>query len=75
MEAVVKKAKEWPDDGMVEEKWRAMRTAFVDTAVETLGKATKSQPDWFLDSEDYVHQALSPKTRNAAYSYQVASHW
>ena len=43
VEAVVEKAREeWPDDGTVEEKWRAVRRALVDTAVETLGRAMRS---------------------------------
>ena len=33
MEAVVERAREeWLDEGTVEEKWRVMRTALVDTA-------------------------------------------
>ena len=54
--------------GMVEEKWRAMRTALVDTVVETLGRATRSQPDWFLD---YIRPYL--KTRNVAYTKWLAT--
>ena len=65
--AVVERAREeWPDEGTVEEKWRAMRTALVDTADEMLGRAKRSQPDWFLESEDTIRQFL--QARNAAYT-------
>ena len=49
-----------------------MRIALVDTAVKTLGRATRSQPDWFLDSEDYIRPYL--QTRNVAYAKWVG-HW
>ena len=32
----------------------AMRTALVDTADEMLGRTKRSQPDWFLESEDTI---------------------
>ena len=72
VEGVVERAREeWPDEGTVEEKWRAMRTALVDTAGETLGKAKRSQPDWFLDADDTIRPFL--QTRNAAYTKWLAT--
>ena len=62
---------EWPDEGTIEEKWRAMRTALVDTAGETLGKAKRSHPDWFLDAEDTIRPFL--QARNAAYTKWLAT--
>lgn len=71
VEAVVEKAgEEWPDEG-VEEKWRVMRTAIVEAAEETLGRARRSQPDWFLDSEDSIRPFL--QARNTAYTKWLAT--
>ena len=72
VKGVVERAREeWPDEETVEEKWRAMRTALVDTAGETLGKAKRSQPDWFLDAENTIRPFL--QARNAAYTKWLAT--
>ena len=50
---------EWPkEQEAVEEKWRAIQAALVNTAVEVLGKEKKRQPDWFQDSKDHLRPYL-----------------
>ena len=53
------------DKDNLEDKWRVMRAALVDTAEAVLGKVKKRQPDWFQDSEDHLTPYL--QARNCAY--------
>ena len=38
----------------MEEKWKVMKSALVETATEILGKVRGSQPDWFRESEEVI---------------------
>ena len=61
----------WPEDDTVVEKWKVMRAALVDTALETLGRVRRSQPDWFRESEDIIRPYL--QERNVAYTKWLAN--
>jgi len=62
---------EWPEGGRAEEKWGVMRMALADMAEELLGRASRRQPDWFLESEDIIFPFL--QARNKAYTRWLAS--
>ena len=58
------------DDG-VDELWSAIQSALVTTAEDVLGRAGRSQPDWFRDSLEELKPLL--ELRNAAYSRWLGS--
>ena len=55
----------WPEDEVVEEKWRAVSTALTTAADNVLGTSSRHQPDWFSDSE-YIQPLFN--NRNRAYN-------
>ena len=72
VQAVLERAdRQWPEDGTAEDKWSVVRSALVDSAEETLGRARRRQPDWFVKSEDTIRPYL--QMRNAAYTRWLAS--
>ena len=66
-EQVTEKAGEaWPEEGGVEEKWKAVSCALISSAEDLLGTAGCPQPDWFHDSLEELKPLL--RLRNEAYS-------
>ena len=42
-----KAAQVWEDEGTVEEKWSAIRSALVEAGKEVVGQEGRQHPDWF----------------------------
>ena len=60
-EEVVERARvAWPEEGMAEDKWKAVCTALTEAADSRLDRVKGRQPDWFQESLD----ELRPKLRN-----------
>ena len=67
LEKVLEKAREaWCEDNGVDEKWLTIQSALVTTAEDVLGRAGRSQPDWFRDTVQELKPLLN--LRKAAYS-------
>ena len=61
----------WPEEGNLEEKWMAVRSALINTADQQLGKVCGNNPDWFQESMQHLTPLL--KQRNAAYLRYLCS--
>ena len=71
-DGVCTKVKElWKNEGTVEEKWTAIRSALTETAQSVLGKENRRHPDWFKESAG----ELKPfsERRNDLYSKWLSS--
>ena len=65
-EEVVERARAvWPEEGMAENKWTALRTVQTDAADSWLGRVKGYQPDWFQESLNELKAIL--RNRNDAY--------
>ena len=66
VEQVLKRAAEsWPEEGSLEEKWTAVRSALTETADQQLGRVSGNNPDWFGEAMGHLTPLL--QERNAAY--------
>ena len=61
----------WPQDGSVEEKWKAIRLALTKAAESVLGSEQRRQPDWFQESKTTILPAL--EHRNRMYTQWLAT--
>jgi len=67
LECVLERASaSWPEDGTVEEKWKAVSAALTSAADGVLGTSSRRQPDWFSDSQSRLKPLLN--NRNRAYT-------
>ena len=53
----------WPQNGSVEEKWKAIRSALNKAAESVLGSEQRRQPDWFQESKTTILPALEYQNR------------
>ena len=64
--ASTKAAEVWEDEGAVEEKWSAIRSALVEAAEEVLGHEERQHPDWFRESSETLEPLF--QRRNLLYT-------
>ena len=58
-------------DTSISEHWTAMSTALVTAGERSLGYASRSNPDWFLENQDTIAPLL--RQRNLLYNQWVRS--
>ena len=71
-DGVCTKVKElWKNEGTVEEKWTAIRSALTETAQSVLGKENRRHPDWFKECADELKPFF--ERRNDLYNKWLSS--
>jgi len=64
LESVLQKAGvSWPEDGIVEEKWKAVSAALTSVADDVLGTSSHCQPDRFSDSQSRLQPLFNNRNR------------
>ena len=61
----------WEDEGTVEEKWSAIRSALVEAGKEVLGQEGQQHPDWFRESSEILEPLF--QMRNLLYTKWLSS--
>ena len=57
------------NEGSAEEKWNLLKSTLCEAAESTLGKQTRRNPDWFVESAPKLKPLLDK--RNRLYLYKV----
>ena len=53
----------WKNEGLAEEKWNFLKSTSCEVAESTLGKQTRRNPDWFVESVPKLKPLLDKRNQ------------